>query len=95
MEATPGRPLLPQHPDAERRLNSGDSRSKRLTLKSGLRVLTPSRPGHSMGAETAGRGAVLKGVTPESFWIAFPVFIFAASAISLLNAHQEDSKSPQ
>ena len=88
MEAAPRRSLLPQHPDTECRLNSGDSRSKHLTLKSGHRVLTPSRPGHSMGAETAGGGAVLKGVT-----LAFVVFTLLWSAINPLYSHEEDSKS--
>ena len=87
-EAAPRRPLLPQHSDAERRLNGGDSRGKRLTLKPGHRVLTPSRPGHSTGAQTAGGGAVLKGVT-----LAFALFTLLWSAINPLYGHEEDSKS--
>ena len=88
MEASPGRPLLPQHPDAERRLNIGDPRRKRLNLKSGHRVPTPSRPGHSTGAQTASGGAVLKGVT-----LALPVFTLDWNAINPLNGPEEDSKS--
>jgi hypothetical protein len=88
----PGRLLLPQHSDAERRFDNGDLRFKRLTWKSGLRVLPPSRPGHSTGAETAGRGAVIKGVTLPSLQIVFAVFIPAYITVSLRNCSKEDHK---
>jgi hypothetical protein len=90
-EAALRRPLLPQHSDAKRRLNSGDSRIKRLTLKSGLRVLTPSRPGHSTGAETVGRGAVIKGVTPTTYLIAIPMLITDRTTFPFLTVAGEDN----